>query len=119
VAEALGRAAEALAKTPKIDLSAPLCSSSIKLSLIEAGGGEGNKGGGGERAGRRMPRGSHGRWSEGLPKIGDRLKGKYKGSQWFDCVVVGREGERYVIEWDDGDLQDTLKELQHLKKRPA
>ena len=51
-------------------------------------------------------------------RVGDRVLGKYKKTlQWFECVVVGQgEDGKWVVEWDDGDPQDSLKEGKHLKK---
>jgi hypothetical protein len=55
-------------------------------------------------------------------RIGDLLLGKFKGSLgyigWYKCKVVAEvEGGRWLVEWEDGDKTDTLKELRHLKMR--
>ena len=47
------------------------------------------------------------------------MLGKYKNTVgWYECKVVREElGGRWIIEWEDGDKADTLKEPQQLKRR--
>jgi hypothetical protein len=47
------------------------------------------------------------------------LLGKYKNTVgWYECKVVGKEeGGRWIVEWEDGDQADNLKETKHLKRR--
>jgi hypothetical protein len=47
------------------------------------------------------------------------LLGKYKNTVgWYECKVVGEEqGGRWIVEWEDGDKADTLKEEKDLKRR--
>jgi len=46
------------------------------------------------------------------------MLGKYSTLGWYACKVVSvAEGGRWVVEWEDGDDDDTLKEPRHLKKR--
>ena len=54
-------------------------------------------------------------------RIGDLMLGKYQNwPSWYECKVVSAaEGGKWVVEWDDHDPHDTLKEPRHLKKRPA
>jgi len=57
--------------------------------------------------------------AQGGISIGDLMLGKYKSTPgWYECKVVGEgEGGRWVVEWEDGDEEDTLKEPHHLKRR--
>jgi len=62
--------------------------------------------------------GSVSRWREAGIKIGDLMLGKYSTLGWYKCkVVCEAEGGRWVVEWEDGDEDDILKETRHLKKR--
>ena len=47
------------------------------------------------------------------------MLGKYKNTVgWYECKVVGEEqGGRWIVEWEDGDKADTLKEEKDLKRR--
>ena len=49
------------------------------------------------------------------------MLGKYQNwPSWYECKVVSAaEGGKWVVEWDDHDPHDTLKEPRHLKKRAA
>jgi hypothetical protein len=52
------------------------------------------------------------------------MLGHYKSTLgyvgWHECKVVAEvEGDRWVVEWEDGDEHDTLKGARHLKKRDA
>ncbi len=53
-------------------------------------------------------------------RIGDLMLGRYKNlTGWYECKVVsGPQGGKWVVEWDDEDQDDTLKEPHKLKKRP-
>jgi hypothetical protein len=57
--------------------------------------------------------------AQGGISIGDLMLGKYKSTPgWYECKVVGEaEGGKWVVEWEDGDEEDTLKEPHHLKRR--
>ena len=50
-------------------------------------------------------------------RIGDPMFGKYRSTPgWYECKVVGEaDGGRRLVEWEDGDKEDTLKEPRHLK----
>ncbi len=51
-------------------------------------------------------------------RIGDKMKGKYKSTPgWYGCKVVAMTEEgKWVVEWDDGDEEDTVKDARHLRQ---
>jgi hypothetical protein len=51
-------------------------------------------------------------------RIGDKMKGKYKSTPgWYGCKVVAMAEEgKWVVEWDDGDEEDTVKDPRHLRQ---
>ena len=50
-------------------------------------------------------------------RIGDLILGKYKRtSGWYRCKVVAMaEGGTWVVEWEGGDKEDTVRDPRHLK----
>ena len=42
-------------------------------------------------------------------RIGDPMFGKYRSTPgWYECKVVGEaDGGRRLVEWEDGDKEDT------------
>ena len=52
-------------------------------------------------------------------RIGELMLDKFKSTLgWYECKVVsGPQGGKWVVEWDDNDQDDTLKEPHNLKKR--
>ena len=47
-------------------------------------------------------------------RIGDLMVGKFKNlTGWYECKVVGAgEGGKWVVEWEDGDVDDTLEDTR-------
>ena len=50
-------------------------------------------------------------------KIGDKMLAIYKNSRkWLPCTVSGVHGTgQWIIQWEDGDTEDTLKPSRKLK----
>jgi hypothetical protein len=48
-------------------------------------------------------------------RVGDRVLGKYRDNQWYDATVEAissssrSRGERYTLQWSDGDVFDRIK----------
>ena len=80
---------------------------------------------GGGRAGRGRPLGqgadpaaeSRQTRSRTAVKVGDRMLGEYRNSNdFYPCVVTDQtEDGRWIVEWDDGDQEDTCKTSRQLR----
>ncbi len=47
---------------------------------------------------------------------GVRVRGWHKSGAWYGAKVVRPvEGGRYLLEWQDGDTQDTLKSMSEIR----
>jgi len=48
---------------------------------------------------------------------GDRVKARYRNGEWYDAVIADvRSNGLYVLQWADGDVEDTLKSAHELQK---
>ena len=56
-----------------------------------------------------------GRWNL---KAGDKVVGRYKDGNWYHAIVGRKEGDSYVLIWDDGDKDDTLKGMDEVCAPP-
>jgi hypothetical protein len=55
------------------------------------------------------------------PHVAERFSGIHDSTvtDRFEGIGLHHEGDRWVVEWEDGDEHDTLKGARHLKKRDA
>jgi len=48
-------------------------------------------------------------------KVGDHVTGLFHDGEWYGARIVGREGAKYVLAWDDGDEDDLIKSESELR----
>ena len=46
---------------------------------------------------------------EAVFAVGAQVFALYADGNWYGAVVARRRGDRYVLHWDDGDVQDRVK----------
>ena len=46
------------------------------------------------------------------------MVGRYKDGNWYHAIVGRKEGDSYVLIWDDGDKDDTLKGMDEVCAPP-
>eukprot|EP00961_Rhodomonas_salina_P105245 1417540-Rhodomonas_salina.2 len=52
---------------------------------------------------------------EGVLRVGDKVFGHYQDGHWYSAEIVELFGDKFVVAWDDGDTEDTLKLREDLR----
>lgn len=50
--------------------------------------------------------------------VGDHVLGLFGDGQWYGATLLERKKRKWLLEWDDGDVQDRLKVEEELREDP-